>query len=480
MISKIKNPSLKKKIIIALTVLVIAVLSTFIGILIHLRLESETFPLEITIRNNNNTQPGDLYKFESSEGFCDLKINGTKVPCPIENMRWQALYDIPSYIIQQGNNSVKLKILKKREGFERDIYKPAISVQTASDFKILMGPIIGDTGTDYFTVTCVTNMKAETALEAEGKTYTGQGEYFHKFKAEGLKPETAYTYRLTAKSASTGTSISSGTFTVKTFPESNNFIFAVMGDSRSESDVWKEISEDILDNKPAFFVHNGDYVNNGHNFGEWVEKFWEPAKNLCASVPIYPIIGNHEEESPVLMKIFNTPEGKPNWSKKIGDVLIIGHDAYFKEKSFSAREWLENILKKSNEKFIFFAAHPPAWSSSSRGNNRKMQKLFGILEKHKATAMFAGHNHCYERSEPGNGTSMVVSATAGEAPKKKDPHPSNPYSKVYESKYNYLIINVDGDKCFMKAYTINEKKHTGKNENIIDSREWKARTKLEQ
>jgi len=92
-----------------------------------------------------------------------------------------------------------------------------------------------------------------------------------------------------------------------------------------------------------------------------------------------------------------------------------------------------------------------------------------LLKKYNATAMFAGHDHCYERSEPEEGVTMIISGGAG-APtygKSKDAEKQNPYSKVFARQRHYCLLTVDGDVCTMKVFRPNG--------TMIDTRSWTAR-----
>jgi hypothetical protein len=92
-----------------------------------------------------------------------------------------------------------------------------------------------------------------------------------------------------------------------------------------------------------------------------------------------------------------------------------------------------------------------------------------LLKKHNVTAMFAGHDHFYERSEPKDGITMIVTGGAGAPLRDKAPgaKQQNPYSVVFEKKLHYCILSVGEDFCTMEVFT-------PKGE-VIDTRKWPAR-----
>ena len=131
-------------------------------------------------------------------------------------------------------------------------------------------------------------------------------------------------------------------------------------------------------------------------------------------------------------------------------------------------------------RFIFLTTHYPAWSSSSHGSVdengmprekamlQMRQNVAPLLQKYKATAMFAGHDHCYERSEA-DGLTYIISGGAG-APrygKSKTAEKQNPHSVTFSSELHYCLLTVGDETCTMKVIS-----PTGEE---IDSREWAAR-----
>ena len=95
--------------------------------------------------------------------------------------------------------------------------------------------------------------------------------------------------------------------------------------------------------------------------------------------------------------------------------------------------------------------------------------LMPLLKKYNATALFAGHDHFYERSEPKDGVSMIVTGGAG-APlrdKVKNAKMQNPHSVVFAKQYHYCLLTVEEDACTLNVLTPDG--------TVIDTRTWPAR-----
>lgn len=332
------------------------------------------------------------------------------------------------------------------------------------------GPVLGCAGTDFFTVACRTTVPAVVTLQVGEKTYPSPEGLIHVFRAEGLKPKTQYAYVLSAALPGAAQKVTDGPHTMRTQAPDGKLVFVALGDSRTNPETWQRVAAAALKMQPDFVIHTGDLVGDGRDDGLWDKEFWAPAKDLLATIPFYAVMGNHERETSLPHRLIVTPTGKPNWSQQIGPILLIGVDIYvesWKEDSENAK-WLEETLESSRAPFVFLVVHEPAWSSGPHGNNEKVQQvIFACLEKYKATAMIAGHDHCYERSEPGNGTTMLITGGGGAGLYKNTHAKENPHSKVFKSAYNYLVFTVEGEACRMQALTPEGE--------TLDERQWKAR-----
>ena len=416
-----------------------------------------------------------------------LTLNGKPIPKPFEKMNYKTVPAIPVELLKKGTNEFKAiwtKEIKKQDAPKKinlnDLDVQLIG-QTHSDLDFQTGPILGWADENMFTVTCRVNIPAEVVLEVNDKKYISKKALLHSFKVQGLKPDTLYKYSFkTRLSPKDNFEKSIGPFTVRTLKGGENFSFAILGDSRTCPDDWAKVAAAVTAKKPQFAVFDGDMVTWGMRDYEWDEQFFYPAKDFFSTIPFYAVIGNHEANSPLFNKFFITPD-KKNWQQKIGSVLIIGIDGTMDWETEGAQtKWLENILKNSNAKFIFLASHYPAYTSGGHGwlkDGRPAEKtirvaqdvIMPILKKYNVTAMFSGHDHFYERSEPDNGVTMIVTGGAG-APlrdKAKNSEKQNPFSKLFAKKNHFCLLTVDGNACTMKVIT-------PENE-VIDTRSWKSR-----
>jgi len=344
------------------------------------------------------------------------------------------------------------------------------------------GPILGEAGKEMFTVSCRVNIPAEVVLEVNDQQYSSEPALLHSFKVEGLTENTTYTYSLKARlSSKDDFTAEAGPYSMRTFPSDDDFSFAVLGDSRSRPNDWKRVADATVKSQPLFVVFGGDMVTDGLRDYEWDEQFFGPAPDFFATIPFYAVIGNHEKNCPLFSQIFPTSTDK-NWSQTIGSVLLIGIDGGMNWSSEGELvRWLENLLDDSDAKYIFLTSHYPAWSSGmhaqlnsaglprEKSTRQAQEILMPLLKKHNATAMFAGHDHFYERSEPEEGVTVIVTGGAG-APlydKHKNAEVQNPHSVVFSKQHHYCLLTLDGDTCTMNVLTPDG--------TVIDTRTWPAR-----
>jgi len=415
-------------------------------------------------------------------------LNGQPLPVPLKGMVYKTVPAIPPAAFRKGKNELAARIgfdnrPKKEDDPLPDPATVALEVRLAglqpSDLRMHTGPILGAVTETSFSVTCRTNLPVPVALAAEGagKTVrlTSEPGLFHRFRVEGLDPKTKWTYRLDGKA-----------WPAKLAPAAGKPLRMVfMGDCRSRPRDWAAVAAAALKADPDLVVFNGDMTACGRYDWLWDDEFHAPAAELLATVPFYPVMGNHEENAPVYPLLFHTPGGDgkaKNWVQQVGPVLLITYDtAWSRNRDVDFPKWFERNVDTSKAKFIFFFTHYPAWSSGRSttidpktrlpehsGSRFARQVVLPLLAECRATALFASHEHLYERSDLPGGLSHIISGRAGApAGRRNEKEDNNPYSKVFTTDLHYCLLEVSGDACAFRAVTPEGK--------TIDSLTWAAR-----
>jgi len=481
------------------------------------------YKVELSIEFNVDTNLDNFssLNINTPEHIQDFKLNGTQINRPYGDMNYKTIPGIPISMLKTGKNILVASWTQRVISFEKaeekrkkgrrirsstlvaptilsnDSIKIGLIANKPINLSFQTGPVLGYAGQDFFTATCRVNIPAKVILITNGKEYRSEidgNALLHSFKVENLKKNTEYEYFLKASISNNKNEkyeITTDHYTVKTLPISENFKFAMLGDSRSYPETWNKISEAVAKEKPILSVFAGDMVNNGKLDNQWDEEFFIPAKKYLSTIPFYAVIGNHERDCSLFNNMFKTPSKNVNWYQEVNQVLFIGIDGAAKKDDEKEKLliWLENILSKSKAKFIFLTSHYPAWSSGYHGNLGYEERgeditkprergarfaryfIMPLLKKYNVTAMFAGHDHCYERSEPENneGVTMIITGGAGAPLYEKEENSiiQNPYSKIFEKKHHYCILTVNKEMCTMNVKTLEGV--------IIDQRVWKAR-----
>ncbi|MHC4295568.1 MAG: metallophosphoesterase family protein [Planctomycetota bacterium] len=418
-----------------------------------------------------------------------FSLNGKPIRLPIEGMSYKTIPGIDPGLLVKGGN-VLTGDLSVRNVSKKHADRP---------FKLDVRFVAF--GEDFFTVTHRTNVPVSpmgwsiklsdgTSSKIVASSTSG---LIHRFLVPRQKLDSGLEYWFHYQSPSRSATSAPVTFTSRKWSinaqwASPKFRFVALGDSRTQPQEWAKVSAAVVREKPAVVLFSGDMVTDGWRNWEWDEEFFGVAEDLFATIPFYPVIGNHEKDVPLYDELFYTPahggRGR-NWVQCIGDVMLIGIDGGFRA-DFSPNsknaQWLETQLAHGrNARFIFLVTHYPAWSSGKHGElgddsrprehtSRQARELVApLLVKYNATAMIAGHDHFYERSEPPGGVTHIITGGGGAPLRKKSENPTeqNPYSKAFASELHYCLFEVDGDVCTAKAITTEGK--------LLDSKTWSAR-----
>jgi hypothetical protein len=225
----------------------------------------------------------------------------------------------------------------------------------------------------------------------------------HVVTLTGLTPYTLYHYQVFADVIPLGAdSIPlSGDFTFRSAagPDQSRFTFVLFGDTRTQHEVHRAVVERILTWQPDFAIHTGDLVEHGGEAAEW-QTFFSIEQELLARTPFFPILGNHEGNSPLYFDLFYLPGNERWYSFDYGNAHFVCLQAdNFADLSPESEQvrWLEADLVASDRLWKMAVFHVPAYSSLFREQNdpRTRQVLAPIPPTHRdasATGYTAGRH----------------------------------------------------------------------------------------
>jgi purple acid phosphatase-like protein/calcineurin-like phosphoesterase family protein len=249
---------------------------------------------------------------------------------------------------------------------------------------------------------------------AVGTHFLSSGGFQHHVPLTGLDADTTYYYR-----AGGGLGPLS---TFKTAPAGNeHFRFAVIGDVQGYETItqaWTDASNFLAQQDLLFWMPMGDLVQEGAIQAQY-DAFWGGCATLSQSVPIMPVIGNHDRYGCVdgypqlYLDQFRLPDnGNPDYTGRwyefeIGDMHFTVLESYPEGGPLTSIEaravqaaWMDSVMGQTDKSWKFASIHPPTYSTGGHGGEDLNPDLNPIWESHGAAAVFSGHTHSFEVTHP--------------------------------------------------------------------------------
>lgn len=321
------------------------------------------------------------------------------------------------------------------------VVKPYLQNAEPTSIKIMWETSLnGSSEVDYG----LTNTLGTTV---SGTSITGNGNSrVHTVELTGLQPATKYYYKTRTEN------FESSIYHFKTPPlKSSNASFNIV--AMSDMQQWSSyptVFNDIVDDNLipyiqqnygadlsehlAYFAVPGDLVQTGSNYGSWASTFFQPAENLLSYVPLYPVPGNHEQNTPYFFQYFDLPmngtmtNDYPEhwWFKDYSNVRLIGLESNGGYRVQAQLDWLQTVLDDAatdeHIDFVFAQLHHPYRSELwIAGNTDYTGDVIELLENFstssgKPSVHFFGHTHGYSRGQSKEHNHVMVNvASAGGA-----------------------------------------------------------------
>lgn len=226
----------------------------------------------------------------------------------------------------------------------------------------------------------------------------------------------------------------------------------MVGDLAQGLHAQKEIAYRISLQKPEFLVALGDIVYPSGRVNQYTAFYWGTYNNvteaglktgapLMASVPFYPVLGNHDVKTNLsrgtpdalgIYLFFSPPKNGPGegpWTTPLDAkdptcqtfrAATVDSYPYIDTYSFdngpahfvvintnrplttpAFQKWLIDDLKATKAKWKFVCYHVPAFQSSkAHYTEQQVRQLEPIFEECGVDLTFSGHVHNYQRSVP--------------------------------------------------------------------------------
>jgi 3',5'-cyclic AMP phosphodiesterase CpdA len=241
--------------------------------------------------------------------------------------------------------------------------------------------------------------------------------------------------------------------------------FVVYGDTRNGGPVGAALAKLAVEQSPDLVLYTGDIVPDGSSESGWAT-FFADERALLADVPLYPTLGNHEiwkdESATHFRRFFPLPDdgrGKLYYHFRFGPAEFIVLDGNAPTAAQTA--WLAATLDAADAAkvaHVFALVHQPPLSLGDHcGAALDEADWLALFEKHHVRAVFAGHDHAYERMER-RGVRYFVSGGGG-APVYREKSCAvfdRAARRLYQPVHHLLRVRVEGTNVEVTALGVGD------------------------
>lgn len=244
--------------------------------------------------------------------------------------------------------------------------------------------------------------------------------------------------------------------------------FAVIGDYRGGDTNAYKVSQLVKSWNPDFIVTTGDNFSQAQGtidfqVGKFYNEFIFPYSGAYGTGDtvnrFFPAIGNHDVEGTGLIEYqtyFTLPGNERYYDFVKGDChfFILNSDYTETDGNTSTSLqglWLQNLLAASVSKFKFVILHHPPFTSGAHGSSlfaRWPYKQWG------ASAVFAGHDHDYERLLIDSFPYFVCAAGGAALYTTFTNYPGTQH--FYAENFGALLVDTYSDSLLLSYYNIED------------------------
>ncbi|MCA9688668.1 MAG: metallophosphoesterase family protein [Myxococcales bacterium] len=317
----------------------------------------------------------------------------------------------------------------------------------------------------------------------------GGGLRLYAATLEGLTPATEYCYQLVVD----GAPLASG-LRFHTAPAGDDAVvrFAVVGDFGTGSDAQRQILAQIVAVHERdgldLLLTTGDNAYGAGTHQEWQENVFAIYQPLLTGVPMFPVIGNHDDKTdeaqPYLDSLFlpeqalREQDHERYYSIDWGPLHFVALDTERAlddmtpglllpelDEPDEQDDWFRQDMEAQGRPWRIVSFHQPAFSNTEgRSPEQRMRQEFvPMFEEFGVQLVVQGHNHLYERyhaikgttltTTMGGGVTYLVTGGGGQSLYEEDSY-EDPYQVTFAEKHNFVYGVIDG--CTMTLTAIDE------------------------
>jgi hypothetical protein len=225
--------------------------------------------------------------------------------------------------------------------------------------------------------------------------------------------------------------------------------FIAIGDTGTGSRQQHEVAKIMLEYHEVFpyefVIMMGDNLYGGETPADFKSKFEDVYKPLLdKGVKFYASLGNHDSSNQRLYELFNM-KGEEYYKLKKGDVTFYALNSNYMDKN--QLNWINTEMGTDTSKWkLVFMHHPPFSSGGKHGSSFDLRKTTEpLFLQHGVNAVFAGHEHFYERIKPQQGIYYFITGAGGKL-RSGDVEKNSPLTaKAYDKDLSFMLVEIDKD-----------------------------------
>jgi calcineurin-like phosphoesterase family protein len=318
---------------------------------------------------------------------------------------------------------------------------------------LVLAPYVQDVRSDGFTVAFETASDVAAEVRA-GEVRVATHGRRHEAALRGLPAGARTHYVVTVD----GKEVAAGDVVLP--DAARPLTFVVYGDTRDGGSNEIAIARAAAGLHPDLALHTGDLVPSGRSEAGW-RGFFANEAPLLRDVPVYPALGNHEvyrdaDASHFRARFVLPDDGRERlyYRFRFGPAEFIVLDGNAPSPSQTA--WLRATLEAADRDkiaHVFVLVHQPPFSLGDHcGSALAQADWLTLFEQHHVRAVFAGHDHAYERMER-RGVRYFVSGGGG-APVYDEQACAafdRAAKRLYRPVHHLLRVRVDGPNVEIAA-----------------------------
>jgi hypothetical protein len=243
---------------------------------------------------------------------------------------------------------------------------------------------------------------------------------------------------------------------VLTLPNREDSVrFMVVGDTGTGTKQQNELAAVMMRYRQVFpfdfALMMGDNMYGGEKAEDYKVKFEDVYKPMLdGGVKFYATLGNHDESNQRFYEKFNM-NGEEYYQFKKGNVSFYSLNSNYMDKK--QLKWLEEKLAADTSGWkIFFCHHPPYSSGGKHGSDTGLREVIEpLLVKYGVNAVFAGHEHFYERIKPQKGVYYFISGAGGKLRSGDVRDNSTLTEKAFDTDLSFMLFEVAGDEMHFQV-----------------------------